>query len=115
MIRRAALVSRVGLQRRTPLARRTQLRPVSKARQRQRRDYEQAKAEVWARDGGHCQPGLLLRDGKCTLEIHPHHIWTQRQYPKLRCDPDVMVCCCSYHHRLIHDNPKWAKRAGWLK
>lgn len=103
------------LARRTPLVRKSRLRPVSEKRKAQRLDYSQAKAVVWERDTGQCQPGLHLRDGKCSTEIHPHHVWPQARYPERRCDPDVMVLSCSIHHRMIHDNPKWAKRAGWLK
>jgi predicted secreted Zn-dependent protease len=98
---------------RSRLSRRTPLRKQSKKRGAQRYDYQQAKALVWARDGGRCR--LQGSGTACDGPVDPHHVWPQSRYPERRCDPEAMVLLCRRHHEMAHLNPRWAKKEGWLK
>jgi hypothetical protein len=100
---------------RTALKRGKRIRPVSAKREAQRDVYEDAKAEVWFRDGGQCQPAKVWPEVRCDGRIDPHHIWQQGKYPSRRADPSAMVVCCAAHHDAIHNgDPRRAKRLELL-
>jgi hypothetical protein len=104
-------LARSPLARRTPLKRFTRLKPVSDKRKAQRGDYEQARAVVWRRDVC-CQGPARGLDGECWGLLDPHHIKSQRMYPELRCDPDVMVLLCRLHHDSVHGDLRRARALG---
>lgn len=103
------------LLRRVPLLRKARLKQVSKKRRRQYADYGLAKAAVWARDKGVCQVHVAHPDSTCQGPIDPHHVYPQSRYPERRCDPEAMVLLCRHHHDLVHLNPRWSKKEGWLR
>lgn len=102
------------LLRRVPLLRKTRLKPVSKKRQAQRKDYEMAKAETWSRDKGLCRYcGLGSTCGLGVIDVH--HVANQRLYPELRCDPDNMVLLHRRCHDWCHGHPREARKLGLIR
>lgn len=96
--------------RRSPLRRRTRLRPVSlkrEALEEERRDFvlrillERPRCEV---TDGH----------RCPRDSHHVHEKLTRARGGSIVDPTNVLAVCAQHHRQIHDNPAWATELGLL-
>ena len=86
------------------------MKPVSRRRQQRDRIYPQRRREVWERAEGVCEVRVAPDCGWQMTEVH--HI-AGRVGP----DPhrlDNLLGCCAADHRLIHDNPAWARKWGYM-
>lgn len=106
-------MKRTPLKRRTPLLSRASLRRVSRKREAQRLDYEQARAVVVARDKV-CQGPKHGLWNQCHGVLDPHHIFPTSRYPDRRCDPEAMILLCRFCHEYVHNHPLWARAQGLL-
>lgn len=109
---------------RTPIARRTRLRPRSKARAVRAAEFAPVIEQAKRRDLG-CKFGSAValaaaeggaptdRPGDCWGPLHPHHI-----LPRSRGGGDVLdnlVVLCAGHHQWVHEHPRIAKALGLLR
>jgi hypothetical protein len=106
------------LQRKTPLARgttpmkRTELRPVSKKRQRLNRERSKVVAQIRLERGWRCERcGVTVADAR---ELHPHELRTRGQGGSLTDPANIRLVCGDPCHRWIHDHPTEAYATGWL-
>ncbi len=125
---------------RTPLKRKTPLRPVSKKRQRvqaQRRELVRNELEYrqWCEAGSHITRYLLAQLTETQKRIFETSIKTNRDTARLVCDgravdihepltrarggsildPQNTMAVCRSCHTWIHDNPENATKLGLLK
>jgi 5-methylcytosine-specific restriction endonuclease McrA len=105
------------LQRKTPLARgttpmkRTELRPVSKKRQRLNRERSKVVAQIRLERGPRCERcGRTVADAR---ELHPHELRTRGQGGSLT-DPANIRLVCPDCHMDIHNHPAESYATGWL-
>lgn len=116
-MRRSPLLRRVGLARKTGLAR------VGKRQRALAKDWKLCKGIVWAREGGYCQwcqgfaccHPIAGHVPECSGILDYHHVIPRSKAKHLVCDPDNVVLIHRSFHTYIHDNPRWARENGWLK
>lgn len=119
------------MKRTKPLKRKTLLRKVSKKRQPDMVRYRNAikvwREELKEKDGyPRCEyvrqvndpvhffvPPMDDNNRCCYLaDYPPHHMKGRRG--SLLYDKQFFMAVCSNHHRLIHDNAKWARKRGYI-
>lgn len=91
--------------------RRTPLRRVGKKGQKDRREVDQARAELLFRSKGRCEARF---SDLCTgYGAHAHHVLRRSQGGSN--DPASLLWVCFPCHRKIHDEPLAATDAGLLR
>src|SRR4051812_44042554 len=80
------------------------MRRMSDKRARQLDDYDDAVAQVMARDRSQCRVQVSVPHVRCSGRIDPHHVILRSRAPKLWTDPDNMIAVCRAHHDWIHGN-----------
>lgn len=99
---------------RSPLKRRSVLKPVSDKRRAQRDDYNAAVTEAFRRDRGLCRGLGVIPGHVCEGRLDPHHVWPVGNGGP-RCDPANIVVLCRRAHDWAHGNPLLSKPAGLLR
>lgn len=116
---------RTSLRRGTSQLKRTPIRRVSKKRAKQLREYTKLRNEflalhpicqVWLKENGIEETTenvflLMLRNAPASTEIH--HM-NRRNGARLN-DESEWLAVCRGCHQWIHNNPRAARAAGWLK
>ena len=119
--------TRPAMTRTKPLSRRTRLKPVSKKRREQNKEYARRREE-FLKNYPYCkvcQDLGMVGDmiGCCgpegswikhlpVIATEVHHM--AHREGKLLLDARFFLPVCKSHHRFIHDNPEWAKQNGYL-
>lgn len=98
---------------RTPLPRRTRLRPRSPKRAAQAAEFQPLMVACYRRDGWECQLRHAVAECECWGPLHPHHILPRSRGGKD--ELDNLVTLCAAHHQWTHLNPADAKRLGLLR
>jgi len=93
---------------RSPLKRKARLKPVSRKMSALKKQYMKQR-EVFLKSNPHCE--LLLATGNSMPATEIHH---KKGRGKYLLDETTWMAVSSTAHRIIHDNPKWAKEQGYI-
>ena len=91
--------------RRTALRRTGRINPISKRRRKRDKDYDKARAEVWASQGGVC----AVQGCEAGMVDAHHRAGRRGKDPHRRAN---LVGLCDTHHRFVHANKEWAVERG---
>lgn len=92
--------------RRSPLTRRTPLRPWSKKRRQAAKQYRNARAVAFHRAQERCEVCGQRAE-------HAHHLLPRSAGGPD--DPTNLLAVCHACHARIHANPQWAREHGYLR
>lgn len=99
--------------RRSPLARRKGLRPVSDKRKAALVEYREQRRQYLA-----AHPNCEIRwDERCrTRSVEIHHVWQLSQgAPLVWRDDDDVLASCSFCNRYLKEQPREAVRRGFVR
>ena len=99
---------------RTPLARRTRIAPISAKRRSLLARRSEVREIVLDRDGG-CVGATRLPDIVCAGPVDVHEIVRRSQNANAWLEPDLCVAICRAHHDAVHAHPAQAREAGLLR
>jgi 5-methylcytosine-specific restriction endonuclease McrA len=105
-------MKRSGIKRGKPLERRSRLRPVSRKRRKELKQWDAVRAETRERDGDTCQAAHLVPQVPCYGPLEPHHIAKRSTSPAGIYDPENVVWICHQHHSWVSVNQLEANGVG---
>lgn len=112
-LKRGGPLKRTGTLKRTAeLARKTRMRQVSKRREKELVVLSAAQHVVRKRSGGLCEARLIPHDCNGWAQ-HYHHVLPRSAGGPH--SPENLLAVCWNSHRLLHDNPREARRLGYLR
>lgn len=95
---------------RSPLHRKTGLKPFSKKRQREMKERAKVRHVVLSRDGFTCQAKALLPHVPCFGGLEAHH-WIKASAGGPY-QPDNLLTLCQRHNQWVEDEPLKARELG---
>ena len=98
---------------RSPLRRTGFINPISEKRRRYASELNMIRPKIIAKGCEFPQVAAALLGVRCSGALAPHHI-LMRSHGGGNEDANLM-CLCATHHRYVHDNPDWSRKAGFLK
>jgi hypothetical protein len=83
---------------------------MSKSMRERLKEYQKVR-DIYLRQHPVCEACLKLGLDQPRLSEDLHH---KRGRRKFLSDPEFFAGVCRAHHAIIHDNPEWSYRNGWL-
>lgn len=97
---------------RTPLQRRTRLKPVSDKKRVRDAELAKARVEVAQRAFGRCEANTPACPSREHAGVHAHHV--RRRSAGGGHGAENLLWVCEAAHAYIHANPAESYDAGWL-